>query len=50
MLKVIDNNGHTSIFDMEFEQSVACFKNVAFYSLAYSLAIYATKFYISLRS
>jgi len=39
MLKVIDNNEHTSIFDTEFEQSVACFKNVAFYSLVYSLAI-----------
>ena len=39
MLKVIDNNEHTSIFDTEFEQSVACLKNVAFYSLVYSLAI-----------
>ena len=33
MLNVIDNNEHTSIFDTEFEQSVACFKNVAFYTL-----------------
>jgi len=38
-LKSLITMNHTSIFDTEFEQSVACLKNVAFYSVVYKLAI-----------